>query len=325
MTINSVTQARVLELKAQNRSVRDIAAELSIGKSTVSDILKRNKSLTSSEPEQNSVQSLEQRPDNSKPIMPTPTLVISDIEATSFLESVKPVPSGAKPDPEAQQALLQEITKKLKLKAPKARPKKAELVEYEHEDNEVERQQQQQQQPQQKPQQPQPPQQVLTKGELISQITMLVNTYGKILTNHVKDPEKFLNSIQTKSVSDLKTTYELLNHSKTVANSANAMKHLFGVVSSGIEILSQKVFKLHTSGFAQAIMSNEEELRLLFTEISSNHIDSVKRLQSPETRLCFLLATTLLSVDSINRNRPVSGAVSGSNVNPETEQKFNDL
>jgi len=70
-------------------------------------------------------------------------------------------------------------------------------------------------------------------------------------------------------------------------------------------------------------MSREEELKLLFAEIAYENIDSIRKVQSPAARLALLMTTTLLAVDSRNRN---SGSMAPSDA-PKSDLggKYTDL
>ena len=96
------------------------------------------------------------------------------------------------------------------------------------------------------------------------------------------------------------------------------MRHLFTVVAGGIEHLGLWL-KLRTEGYQQAILSREEELRMLFAEIAYENIESIRKVQSPTARLALLMTTTMLAVDSRNRNT-ASDAPAG-----EVGAKYSDL
>lgn len=293
-------RAKIVELSAAGKSAREIAAELGIGKSTVSTILRGTEGYVPKRVKKVEVAEEIQEPSAEMPI--------SETEADNYLKAIEPpAPLPTVND----KAFLADFTRKMKSrkereevpeeveevpapKAPKAKeaPKPKELPV------------------------------VLDKGSLIAKITSLVQTFAPILTAHVKDPARFIESLQGKSVSDLKTTLELLETTKTIHNGANGMRHLFTMAAGGVEIFGSQVLKLRTEGFQLAIMSREEELKMLFAEIAYENIDSIRKVQSPAARLALLMTTTLLAVDSRNRN--------GSSEAPEAPKselgaKYSDL
>jgi hypothetical protein len=167
----------------------------------------------------------------------------------------------------------------------------------------------------------------LEKGMLIGQITQLVDTYGALLTLHVSDGPTFLRSLASKTVTELKTLYDTLNHAKSVHNGANALFNLFGTLAGAVEMAGAKFLKLRTAGYQSALLQQERELRLIFSDIASERIDSIKRIQSPEARLAFLMCQTLMAIDSRHRALAPSGGAAGA-APPSTtdlEGKYNDL
>ena len=281
------TRANIVALRASGKSVREIAADLGIGKSTVNTILRSapdyvplprrvKKEKTPEAPEADT------GVDHDEEIPVThPEMHISETETyLKAIEPQAPLPSVN------EKAFLADLTRKMKSRREKeedeeeAAPKAKEVAA-----------------PPPR-MQPQPP---LDKGALIAKITSLVQTFSPILSAHVKDPITFIGALPGKSISDLKTTLEMLETTKTIHNGANGMRHLFTVVAGGIEHLGLWL-KLRTEGYQQAILSREEELRMLFAEIAYENIESIRKVQSPTARLALLMTTTMLAVDSRNRN-----------------------
>ena len=289
--IDEATRTKITELRASGKTIRDIAAELEIGKSTVSDILKRS--------------------DKSGQIL-KPELVITEMatesQASEFMESIAPPPATASSD---QMVFLKQFTQKIK---------KSRKVEREPE---PEPEPEPEREPEAEPVRKAPAVvkvQPMDKGTMIANITMLVTTFGPILTAHVKDPEKYIAGLNSRSLTDLKTQLELLEHTKTVTNGGNALRHMFAMVAGGVEKLGP-VFKLQTQGYQQAIMAQDQELRMIFQDIAHQRIDHIRKVQSPEARLCFLMAQTMLGVDSRNRTQ----AVSAPPITSETQANYHDL
>jgi len=107
-------------------------------------------------------------------------------------------------------------------------------------------------------------------------------------------------------------------------NGSNALFHLFGGVVGGVEMVGASMFKLRTEGYAANVMSRERELRLIFTDIAYQRVESIKKISSPEAQLAFLMVTTLLATDQ--RNRAGGGASQAPQEVPQaTQDKFADL
>ena len=289
--IDEATRTKITELRASGKTIRDIAAELEIGKSTVSDILKRS--------------------DKSGQIL-KPELVITEMatesQASEFMDSIAPPPAPPSSD---QMAFVKQFAQKIR---------KSRKVEREPE---PEPEPEPEREPEPEPVRKAPAVKVapMDKGTLIANITMLVTTFGPILTAHVKNPDSYIAGLNSRSLADLKTQLELLEHTKTVTNGGNALRHMFAMVAGGVEKLGP-VFKLQTQGYQQAIMAQDQELRMIFQDIAHQRIDHIRKVQSPEARLAFLMCQTMLGVDSRNRTQQ---AVSAPPVSPETQANYKDL
>lgn len=289
-------RAKIAELNAAGKSAREIAAVLGIGKSTVSTILRSTEGYVPKRAKRVEVASEIQEPLAEMPI--------SEAVADDYLKAIEP----AAPLPTVnEKAFLADFTRKMK-----SRKEKEEAPE------EVEEAPAPKAPKVKEAPKPKEVPVVLDKGSLIAKITSLVQTFAPILTAHVKDPAKFIESLQGKSVTELKTTLELLETTKTIHNGANGLRHLFTMAAGGVEQLG-RMFKLRTEGYQMAIMSREEELKMLFAEIAYENIDSMRKVQSPAARLALLMTTTLLAVDSRNRN---SGSAAPSD---DLGEKYTDL
>ena len=85
----------------------------------------------------------------------------------------------------------------------------------------------------------------------------------------------------------------------------------------------QKIFKLQTQGFSQAMTSQEDELRLIFLDIA-NERGGMAKLQSPEARLAFMVCSTLMMCNARNSQAPAP-AEAPAPVPADIETKFSDL
>jgi len=223
------------------------------------------------------------RADRSKPASPqtsspTPELEISEKAAADFLKEVGPVPADVPVPPKAAEAKLEAVLKKV---VPPRKPKPAKAPEKEAEDPEE-------------------------RAALISRIVMNVETFGPLLTEHLKpNKDAFLTSLHKRGTADLQTQLAVLERSRTVANAANQMRHLLYMGASGVELAASKV-GLKASGYAQAVRAQDEEIRMCLREIAMERAESFTRIQRPEVRLAMVFATTLLAVDSSNRMKELA-------------------
>ena len=159
----------------------------------------------------------------------------------------------------------------------------------------------------------------LDRGTIIAKISSLITAFGPILSSHVKDPVKFIDALPGKSLADLKSTLEMLETTKSITLGARGLFNMFNMVAQGVEKAGSQFLHLRTEGFSTALLTQEEELRLIFQELAYENVDSIKRVQSPTARLAFLMITTLLATDSRNRTSPDNPDMAS------TEAKFSDL
>jgi len=295
MTHSPEIKAKIHELKASGATLRDIATQLGIGKSTVSSILRSGQTSSEEIPE----------PVSETDNMPRQT--ISELpDQDSYAKSLEP---AAAPTEAPNKAAILEFAKSLR-----RRKEKAEAPEEASEEA-----------PEEAPIVPEPvvvkkPVQ-LDRGTIIAKISSLITAFGPILSSHVKDPVKFIDALPGKSLADLKSTLEMLETTKSITLGARGLFNMFNMVAQGVEKAGSQFLHLRTEGFSTALLTQEEELRLIFQELAYENVDSIKRVQSPTARLAFLMITTLLATDSRNRTSGVEAPPDMASV----ESKFSDL
>ena len=336
MTVRPEVRDRVLQLRAEKKTVRDIAAELAIGKSTVSDILKATaKPVPDAAPTP-----LAEKSTPSEEAMPIPQLIISEEAASSFLSDIAPAQAPAPAPPPvakgsgAETAFLAQFAASLKKKedkepempeeapAPKSR-RRAPKVRIP--DNDVE---EDEPKPRRAAPPPEPP---MDKGHMIAKITALLTSFPGMFAAHIKDAPKFIDSLGGRSAADLKTQLELLESTRSIVNGSLVLHALFGTVAGGVEVLGGK-FGLQTQGYQRLMLSQDGALREIFRDIAFENSNKLKAIQRPELRLAMLMCQTLMAVDTMNRRAPAAAPASGpvseapaDTVAPETEEKFADL
>lgn len=141
----------------------------------------------------------------------------------------------------------------------------------------------------------------LSKTQLISKITILIQNYGSILSSHIKNQEQFLLSLKKMGLNELKQTYEVLDNMRIITNGSATLKNMFVIATSGIEDITQRFLKMKTQGFAMNIAKHDDELKTIFTELAEENSQKIKNIQNPTNRLAFLLVSTLLQTELGNR------------------------
>lgn len=271
----------------ENKSLREIASELGIGKSTVSAILRNLKT-------------------QSVPIIiedkiPEPS-IMNDSEASDFINSLvgapesKSVSFGSAGDKKLPDDILASFMSDAPAGlevAPKKRGSKKQAVSSSAIDALFA---------------PTPSalksiDATLDKGTLISKITMNVQNFEVVLKDLIKgDADSFLKSLHSKSVSELESTLKMFEHTRSSNNMANQLKYGVFATASAIEGLTKKVLKLKSDGYADLIRAQEAEINAILREMAMDEsMNALKQYQTPSVRLATLMATTLLAVDTKNR------------------------
>ena len=160
-----------------------------------------------------------------------------------------------------------------------------------------------------------------SKADLIASITLNVEAFEPLLRSIVKpSPEVFLDRLYSKSQSELSTLLAVLIKTRTIANVTNQLRHTVNLTAQGCEALTSSVLGMRTQGFATAISTQDEEVRMILREIALEQVDAFNKLQRPELRLAMLFSTTLLATDASNRLKDREKALP-----PAVAQKHADL
>jgi hypothetical protein len=137
---------------------------------------------------------------------------------------------------------------------------------------------------------------------LITQIQLNVENFAPLLKNITTDPEGFKQTLYGKSENELSTLLKVIERTRLVGNLTNQFKHMFWMSTSALEMGTQMV-GLKTQGLTEALRIQDEEIKMVLKELAMERADSFSNAQRPEIRLAFLVSTTLLSVDAMNRAR----------------------
>ena len=142
----------------------------------------------------------------------------------------------------------------------------------------------------------------ISKSDLIAKIHFNVNTFEALLKDVIKgDKEAFIKSLEKMSASSLENTLKLIESTRSIKNLSNQFLHFFWIGSTMIEMGSQQFLGLKTQGFTMALQqTQQEELRLIMQEIAMEQKDKFQKVQRPEIRLAMIMTTTLLAVNSNN-------------------------
>jgi hypothetical protein len=159
------------------------------------------------------------------------------------------------------------------------------------------------------------------KPTLITQIQLNLENFAPLLKNITNDdPETFKQSLYMKSDSELMTLLKVIERTRLVGNMTNQMKHMFWMTTSAVEMGTQMI-GLKSQGLTEALRLQDEEIKMVLKELAMERADAFAGAQRPEMRLAFLVSTTLLSVDAMNRARELRKP----KTSPDKNEKFSDL
>lgn len=145
-------------------------------------------------------------------------------------------------------------------------------------------------------------------SEVLGQILTIVNSDTGILANYFQpDKESYLKNLNKLKEPQLQGQLKMLEKAKIVETSTGMLHNGIRMASLGIETITQRAFHMQTRGYAQLLERQAQDIRACLKEIAFENADKLKNLQSPTARLAMLMSMSLLQVDMINRganNRP---------------------
>ena len=97
------------------------------------------------------------------------------------------------------------------------------------------------------------------------------------------------------------------------------------MVGKATEVLAPKVIGLKTTGFVETLMSQKQELDMIFRELAIDYAPKFTFQTRPEVRLAMLYGMTLLQVDNTNRIKDYVASKQEAEVPAETQEAFADL
>lgn len=294
--ITDETKAKVKDLIASGKSVREVGALLNISKSTVSTISKKTVSAAAAEK--------------------IPTNTIEHMDDSAFAKVIQgvtetaPVAKDMRDKGDFLNKFMRELDDTSGSNGPKKARKKPvkELMDF-------------------APMGPMVPVvQEEDKAVYITKIQMNIDNFADVLRDHIKpDRDTFMGRVCKMSTADLKQTLSLLETVRSSNNLANQLKYLLFGATNLIEAGTQRFLGMKTRGYAEMVRQQEAELQSCLREIAINNVESYKKVERPEMRLATVLVTTLLATDSRNRMEEIRTHFETKQVNPETAEKYQGL
>jgi len=159
---------------------------------------------------------------------------------------------------------------------------------------------------------------------VLQRIMLNLDNFGSVFT-FIHDKGEFVKSLHRKSLDDLRGILKTMETTRTTVNLANQMKQTFLMVGKATEVLGGRFLMLKTDGFLNNLVSQKQELDMIFRELAIDYAPKFTFQTRPEVRLCMLYGMCLLSTDNTNRIKEFVDARSAQTVSEETAERFGDL
>jgi len=162
------------------------------------------------------------------------------------------------------------------------------------------------------------------RNAVIQRIMLNLDNFASVFT-FIHNKEEFVRSLHHKSLTDLRGILKTMETTRTTVNLSNQMKQTFMMVAKGTEVLGNRFLNLKTGGFTEQLLSQKQELDMIFRELAIDYAPKFTFQTRPELRLAMLYGMTLLQTDNNNRIREFVESKARVEVPEMTEQKFGDL
>lgn len=159
---------------------------------------------------------------------------------------------------------------------------------------------------------------------VLQRIMLNLDNFGSVFT-FIHDKGEFVKSLHRKTLDDLRGILKTMETTRTTVNLANQMKQTFLMVGKATEVLGGRFLMLKTDGFLDNLVSQKQELDMIFRELAIDYAPKFTFQTRPEVRLCMLYGMCLLSTDNTNRIKEFVDARSAQTVSQETTERFGDL
>jgi hypothetical protein len=159
---------------------------------------------------------------------------------------------------------------------------------------------------------------------ILQRIMLNLDNFGSMFT-FIHDSGEFVKSLHRKSLDDLRGILKTMETTRTTVNLANQMKQTFLMLGKATEVLGSRFLMLKTDGFVTNLVSQKQELDMIFRELAIDYAPKFTFQTRPEVRLGMLYGMCLLSTDNTNRIKEFMESKSAQSVNEDTAERFGDL
>ena len=164
----------------------------------------------------------------------------------------------------------------------------------------------------------------LERTSVLQRIMLNLDNFAPLFT-FIHNRQEFVASLHSKSLEDLKGILKTMEQTRTTMNLANQIKNTFLMLGKATEVLAPRVFGLKTDGFVDGLMTQQQELNMIFREIAIEYAPKFTFQTRPEVRLAMLYGMTLLQVDNTNRIKDYAETKATAEVPQSTQEAFGDL
>lgn len=164
----------------------------------------------------------------------------------------------------------------------------------------------------------------IEKTAVIQRILLNLDNFAPLF-HFIHNRNEFVASLPHKSVDELKGILQTMEQTRTTLNLANQFKNTFLMVGKATEVLAPRVIGLKTDGFVENLMSQRQELDMIFRELAIDYAPRFTFQSRPEVRLAMLYGMTLLQVDNNNRIKDFVKERQEAEVPEATKEAFGDL
>jgi hypothetical protein len=140
----------------------------------------------------------------------------------------------------------------------------------------------------------------IERNALEQRIILNIENFAPIF-HFIKDKDAFIRSVPNKSMAELQSLLKTLENTRTTVNLSNQMKNTFYMATRGTEMVGMMFLGLKTQGFTEQLMTQQQELDMIFREIAIDYAPMFAITTKPELRLGMIFAMTLMQTDSTNR------------------------
>lgn len=175
------------------------------------------------------------------------------------------------------------------------------------------------------------PEDPIKRSALEQRIILNIENFAPLFP-FIRNKEEFIKSLHTKAIDELEGILSTLETTRATVNLSNGMKHTFFTIAQGAEMAGAMFLGMRTQGFTQNLVTQQQELDMIFREMAIEYAPMFKISTKPEIRLAMCFTMCLIQTDSSNRLKDTLRATQSMGIDSNNqqaeqppEQRFADL